>query len=430
MMPKKLSIIFTLLTLTSLGVMAQNNFQPYSQFGFGEIDDGFYNRTSGLAETGIGYRSPRYLINNNPASFSALANQYFTMELSLRGTFINYAGTPVAPAGTESGDLTFRRLVMGIKAAKWWGTSAGLVPFATQNYEFSIPYNVLGTNEIVANQYYQGHGSVNKAYWANSFEFFHHFSIGVEAAYIFGDLNQKYILQNPTTGASEASSQNDIYLQNLRMTYGAQLYGRIGKHWDYVLGGVYEQKAGLLASPNQSVGTGTDTATAQGGGLYNAQSPDYYMYLPNSFGGGLSLTHNHHYTWVADYRYSNWNGVQRENTYPGQDYNIISSYRASAGFEMSKKRVLYNNLIELSYFQSGVYYGKNYLQINGTQIQDMGVTVGIGVNSLKTPLAYNLIFNYGIKGTTANNLIRENYMNLELILNYGTIWFTKGRKFD
>ena len=60
----------------------------------------------------------------------------------------------------------------------------------------------------------------------------------------------------------------------------------------------------------------------------------------------------------------------------------------------------------------------------------MGVTVGFGVNSLKTPLAYNVILNYGIKGTTQNDLIRENYINLTFVINYGSVWFTKGRKFD
>ena len=428
---KKLSIIITLLTVTSLGVMAQNNFLPYSQFGLGEIDNGFYNRTSGMAETGIAYRSNRFLINNNPASYSALTNQYFTMEMSLRGSFITYSGSPVAPASTESGDITFRRLVLGIKAAKWWGTSVGLVPFATENYEFNVPYYVLGSSQVVVNQYYSGHGSVNKAYWAHSFEFFHHLSIGAEAGYIFGDINQKNILQDPNTGASEASTQNDIYLQNLRMTYGIQVYGHIGKKIDYTLGGIYQQKAALLASPNKSVGTGTDTLQASGaGGLYNAQSPNYYINLPNSYGGGLSLTYNQKFTWVADYRYSDWTAVQRENTYPGQDYNIISSQRGSLGFEISKKKIYYNSRIELSYFQSGIYYGKDYLQINGKQIHDMGVTLGFGVNSLKTPLAYNVILNYGIKGTTQNDLIRENYINLSFVINYGSIWFTKGRKFD
>ncbi len=423
-MTPKLSILITLLTVSSLGVMAQNNFSPYSQMGIGDIDNGFYNRTSGLAETGIAYRSPRFLINNNPASFSGLTNQFFTMEMSLRGSFINYAGTAVAPASTQSGDITFRRLVMGIKAAKHWGTSVGLVPFATQNFEYNVPYYIQGSNQEIANHYYTGHGSVNKAYWANGYEFFHHLSIGVEAAYIFGDLNQKDILQNAATGATLTSTQNDIYLQNIYMTYGLQLYGKIGKHWEYTLGGVYSQRADLLASPNKLV-LNNDSLILQ-----NEQSPDGYLSLPNSFGGGISITHNQHYTWLADYRYSDWNSVQRQNSYPGQDYSIVSSERASLGFEISKRRNFYNNKVELSYFQSGVYYGNSYLQINGKQLKDYGVTLGFGVNSLKTPLAYTVVFNYGIRGTTQNNLVRENYANVSFIINYGTIWFTKGRKFD
>jgi hypothetical protein len=70
------------------------------------------------------------------------------------------------------------------------------------------------------------------------------------------------------------------------------------------------------------------------------------------------------------------------------------------------------------------------LQINGKQIKDMGVTVGFGVNSLKSPLAYSVVFQYGIKGTTQNNLIRENYANITFVINYGSIWYTKGKKFD
>ncbi|HEV9037512.1 MAG TPA: hypothetical protein VGQ51_12850, partial [Puia sp.] len=64
------------------------------------------------------------------------------------------------------------------------------------------------------------------------------------------------------------------------------------------------------------------------------------------------------------------------------------------------------------------------------QLRDMGATIGIGANSLKSPLSYQIIFQYGIKGTSQNNIIRENYMNLTFVLNFGAIWYTKGRKFD
>src|SRR5882762_11455052 len=94
----KRSFLLYLLTAMSLGAMAQGNFSPYSQMGIGDLEDGFYNRTSGLSNTGIAYRSNRFLINNNPASFSALTDQYFTVETGLRGSIINYYGTPVDPS--------------------------------------------------------------------------------------------------------------------------------------------------------------------------------------------------------------------------------------------------------------------------------------------------------------------------------------------
>jgi hypothetical protein len=419
----RILILFSLLTVTSLGVMAQNNFSPYSQMGIGDVEDGFYNRTTGLGNTGIAYRSNRYLINNNPASFSGLANQYFTMETGIRGSFVDYVGSPVAPASTQSGDITFRRIVMGIKPAKNWGSSIGLVPFSTQNYEFNVPYFIQGSNNEIANHYYQGHGSVNKAYWANAYEFFHHVSIGVDAGYIFGQLNQKDIIQNGV-GGSQTSTTNNVNLQNIYMTYGLQVYSNIGKHWAFNIGGIYSQKADLLASTTKQV-LGSDSSTLQ-----NEQLNEGYLSLPNSYGAGISVTHNDKYTWLADYRYSDWNGVAAKNTYPGQGYTIVSSERGSVGFEISKKRNFYNNRVELSYLQTGLYYGNSYLQINGQQIKDMGITMGFGANSLKSPLAYTIVFQYGIKGTTRNNLIRENYANITFVLNYGAVWYTKGKKFD
>ncbi len=420
----KRPVIIALLTLVSLKMMGQNNNLPYSQLGLGDLDDGYYNRTSGLANTGIAYRSNRFLINNNPASFSGLADQYFTMEIGLRGQFISYAGNQVNVASTQSADLTFRKLILGIKLTKHWGSSIGLLPYSTQNYEFSAPYDISGTTIQIANHYYQGHGSVNRAYWANSYEFFHHLSIGFDASYIFGQLNENDIIQQAANGPTLVSTTNNTNLQNLYFTYGMQLYGRIGKNWNYSLGGTYSAKAALLAASTKLV-LNANSATLQ-----NIQNQEGYMYLPEAWGAGFALTYKQKYTFLADYRYQNWNGVAAENTYPGQGYSVTSAERGSVGFEISKKKTFYNTRIELSYIQTGLYYENSYLQINGQQIKNYGITAGFGVNSIKSPMAYSIVFQYGVTGTTQNDLIRENYANLTFLINFGQIWYTKGKKFD
>ena len=209
------------------------------------------------------------------------------------------------------------------------------------------PYYISGTTVQIANNYYQGHGSVNRAYWANSYEFFHHLSIGVDASYIFGQLNQNNIIQSAANGATLVSTTNNVNLQNLYFTYGMQLYGGLGKNLNYSIGGTYSAKAALLAASTKLV-LNNDSVTLQ-----NIQNQEGYMYLPQAWGAGLSLGYKQKYTFLADYRYQNWNGVAGVNAYPGQGYAIASSERGSVGFEISKKKAFANYRVELSYIQAG-----------------------------------------------------------------------------
>jgi hypothetical protein len=68
--------------------------------------------------------------------------------------------------------------------------------------------------------------------------------------------------------------------------------------------------------------------------------------------------------------------------------------------------------------------------VNGTPIDDIGGTLGVGVNSKRSPLSFMVVLQYGIRGTTDNNLLRENYMNLSFIFSMREFWYTRGRKFD
>src|ERR1700737_4131251 len=142
---KKQSIFFIfLLSLFSARLFAQGNYSPYSMLGIGDLEDNYYNRTSGLSNTGIALRSGRNLVNNNPASYSALDNQFFAVEMGIRGSLMYYYGQSVLAGQNQAADISFRRLALGKKLTKHWGSSFGLAPFSTQNYEFSNPYYIQG----------------------------------------------------------------------------------------------------------------------------------------------------------------------------------------------------------------------------------------------------------------------------------------------
>src|ERR1019366_6152550 len=83
-------IILLIIVSCRLSVDAQNVTSPYSIIGIGDLEQSYFNRTSGMANTGIAYSNNNYVTINNPASLSMLTNQLFLVELSGRGKFVQY----------------------------------------------------------------------------------------------------------------------------------------------------------------------------------------------------------------------------------------------------------------------------------------------------------------------------------------------------
>ena len=409
------TIIFSFL-LISIGFSQTNN-QPYSIHAIGDITDNIINRTSGLASTGIAYRNSRYLITNNPASLSALDNQFFAGEIGVNGQYIDYSGNAVSQTNHQSSDITFKRFALGTKIFKHWGSAVGLVPYSEENYEYSGS-RPIGGSGLTIPTYDQGYGGINKVFWANGYEFLNHFSIGITTSYLFGTINNKNIILGQGSSIY-LSKNNSTFFDNLYLDYGLQYYGSINAHWDFTVGAVFANQQNLRTETNINV------IDIDSNVLRNKATVGNYN-IPTSYGIGFSLTRNKKYTLVADYKFQNWSSLRSTTG----DFFYENSQRASVGIEISNKKVAYNTLYETSFFQAGFYYNKTYLMVNGTPINDIGGSIGMGVNSKRSILSLLVVLQYGIKGTTTNNLLRENYGNLSFIFSMRDFWYTRGRKFD
>ncbi len=416
----KITLFISLLLLSSIHMLAQTNNSPYSVIGIGDIEDSYYGRiTTGLANTGIAYRNNHNLIGNNPAAYSALDNQFFAGEMAIRMKLVNYFGSNVDPADDQSSDITFKRVSFGTKITNHWGSAVGLMPFSSQNYQFISPLPIGGTNGATTNAYSEGNGGINKVFWANSYDFFNHISIGVNASYLFGSLSQKTILLD-VTGASLTSTTSSSNVNNLYIDYGIQAYGKLGKRWSWAIGGTFANQTDLNSSSKILI------LSSDSGVLKDETIKQSYITIPNTYGVGISLTKDRKYTFLADYRYQAWTPLH----YSGLNYSLENSNRLSAGFEVSNLKTAYGVQYETSYLQAGVYYGDSYLRVYGETIKDMGVTAGFGVNSKRSPMGYTVTFQYGVKGTQAKQLIEERYFNMTIMLSFRDLWYTKGRKYD
>ena len=409
-------VLSILMICAAHGAFAQNTSSPYSILGIGDIEESFFNRTSGMANTGIAYRSPNFLISNNPASYSALQEQFFMVEGSARGKFVNYYSNNLNGTTNQSRDFSVSRLALGIKINKWWGSSVGLTPFSTANYAFSGKKTIQGT-DLFAYADYEGTGGVNKVYWDNGIRLGKHFSMGVSTSFLFGSLTQKETLAGTDVTESIVTTRN-IFLRNLYMSYGAQYFTKLSSKWDLTLGATYANKTDLAAEYSTDITTGSTSIK------YDITKNDYFR-LPNSVGMGLALTKNKKLSMLADYRYQDWSSLQ----YRGAGYSLQNSNRASVGVEFVNLRQVWPITIEKMFYQAGLFYSDSYLSVYNQQLKDMGLSLGIGFNSKRSTLSYLIGFEYGIRGTTAQNLIQERYSKITFTLSYKDFWYTKGVKY-
>lgn len=414
---KRLSfIILLMLPFYSISVYAQNVTSPYSIIGIGDLEQSYFNRTSGIANTGIAYSNNNFVTINNPASVSYLTNQLFLVETAARGKYVKYSGTGVTP-GLSAKDFSIEKLTVGIRIKKWWGAAAGLMPYSTTNYTFSGTQSLQGSN-LTLPVNYDGSGGVNRFFFANGFKITKNLSVGANASYLGGSLLQRDSLFSTDVASSIYTTKN-IYVRNLYLDYGLQYHLKFSKKWNATLGFTYAPETPLRAQNTAVIKDG------KGDTLSNVTLTNTIFTLPANTGVGISIIKDNKLTFLADYRYQAWSSLNVS----GINYRLVNSNRYSAGVEYSKQKEYQGSKFEVSYLQAGAFYNQSYLQISNEQIADRGFTLGAGFNSKRSTLSYHFSFEYGIRGSGITP-VKENYTNFTIGLSYKDFWNTKGRKYN
>jgi hypothetical protein len=411
-MIKKIILYPFFLLITVNTIYAQNNNSPYSIVGLGDIEQSYFDRTAGMGNTGLAISSNRFMYNGNPAANASLDFHYFSIELAGRYKGVNYSGTPVLSSTQQSTDLQMKKLLMAVKPKSFWAVSLGLLPFSTVNYSMYALKYVQGTPQNTL-AYYKGDGGTNQFFITNSFRLNKHFSIGVQASYIFGHLNEQETIIG-TVSDSTLTSIRYITINKPFFKFGAQYKTKVSKNWDASIGGTLSNKTKINADYSLVV---TDGNTVLRSDIVYKSS---FFTIPIMYAGGVSATYKDKYTFAADFNHQDWGTTNIS----GISYNLVNSNRYSVGAEYSNKVRFREFTYEKYFLQAGTFYNNSYLKINGTQIDQFGVTFGAGLQTARG-LGFQAALEIGRRGTTNNNLIKENYNQLTFTLSYRDFWRSK-----
>lgn len=426
---RRVVIIAGLLLLPAL-LFAQfnnNTSSPYSRFGLGDLQPYSFGRTSAMGGASLASRNNQQINTSNPASYTAVDSLVFMFEFGLNGKFSNYSNDITS---MNTNDINFRYFAMNFQITNWMATSLGLTPYSDVGYNVEVNDEVENAGNILLRYY--GEGSISRAYWGLAFEPVKNISVGANLNYMFGMLNRNaetYFLD----AADFYNNQKfeSLRLRDFNLSFGAQATLPLNENQHLTFAAVLENKptyTGFLSDLTRkiiSIQVGNTSRSDQD--TINFQSQDRSaIEFPLTYGFGLSYVKKNSLEVNADYYRQAWSNAK----FFGENNPILTDLdKFAVGAEWIPDRFSIRSYISRIAYRAGLKYEKSYLKLDGQQINDFGISFGVGLPVYRSNSTVNVSAELGRKGTKENNLVLENYAKINLSVNLYDLWFIQ-RKFD
>ncbi len=149
--------------------------------------------------------------------------------------------------------------------------------------------------------------------------------------------------------------------------------------------------------------------------------------LPLEINSGLTYYLNPYHSVAAEYQYQNWDdaefsynlteqGYYKDKTKVGVGYQYHPFLNQQASGFFSNFR-----------YSLGATYDNGFLNISNRDIETMMFHAGLTIPSQRNRSSIDLSFNFGIRGTESENLVKENIWGFKLSLNLAEIMFVRQR---
>ncbi|MFD0964344.1 outer membrane protein transport protein [Pseudofulvibacter geojedonensis] len=430
-MIKNLVIVFA--TMFSLQMVAQQGTSsPYSFYGLGELK--FRGTVENRAMGGISVFSDSIHLNlQNPAGLGKLRLTTFSVGGNQN---FNMLKTNTEEANSASTSLDY--LAVGLPM-KNMAVSFGLMPYSSVGYKtgFTNPFTA-----EAGSKRFEGSGGVSKVFLAAGYNITKSLSVGADINYNFGKIEQEaFEIIEADIDPYDAREYNKSRLSGLSLKFGMAYQKMLNDKLQLMTGVTYSPEMSLksenqqlLSSVTWSPSTGLpsyrDTEVVD---LGNDAETTYK--LPSIFSAGVAISQPKKWMLGIDIAQIG------SNDFPATRFrvpvtissNVNASYTngskyAIGGFYIPK----YNSLT--SYWKRVVYragarFEKTGLVVKGKDIEEFGMSFGVGLPVGKMFSNANLMIEYGSRGTKDKDIVRENFINVGVSLSFNDKWFQR-RKID
>ena len=409
-------------------------YSPYSIYGVGDIskEGTAYNKSMG--GVGIATRNRRFINYLNPAAVTARDSLAFMADFG-----ISEKNTLYHQGDMKSAKNTFN-IYDFILSFPIWRSSAfmvGITPFSDVGYDFSrveTDKNIIGnTGNITYSSY--GKGSVYQAFIGAGATFWKRLSVGAEMIYYFGNIDKVTNMDYTNSSYRSVNSGHDLTVRGVTGKFGLQYEQRLGGNVSMIVGATYRMKTNVKGYStsyrfaNQS--SVSDTLSYRVDTL--AQNN---IGFGDELGVGLSIKGGEQWSVEFNYLRSDWTksgfesvgGFSSVSSRPNTQNAVFSSTVSQSfrvGFELVPNRNDIRYYFKRCSYRAGFYYDKSYYKLNGENVNNMGITIGVTLPVFRWYNGISIGVDFGQRASTRNNMIREQYVMFNLGFNIHDIWFQK-----
>ena len=392
------------IALASICATAQNaTSSPSSRFGYGELNSNLPAAYRAMGGVGVGMRSNKAINPAQPASYTACDSLTFMFDIAGSFLYTNY-GDANGQRNKLNGNLEYVTMQFPLWR-RYLAMSVGVTPYSAVGYGFALVDSI--NQDYYFTKSYRGQGGFTQVYGGLSANICDWVAVGVNAYYMFGDIEQIRSLNFTNASMDSVQQVERFTARSLRLRYGMQLFHTFGKH-TVSLGGVFENKQPFSRMNYEHTETTTlDTmATVEGG-----------FELPMTYGAGLSYEYANRLTIGLDYTCQDWTNTK----YFGKDNALKTSHRYAVGVDY-RNNPMSRKYVDAIYWRFGAFYHTAYT----TQYDqaEMGLTVGFGFPLKTVGTVINTTLEYGRKGLTAG-VLNENYLRMTINASIAEHWFFK-----
>ena len=391
---------------------------PYSRFGLGDFQHNISPVFNAFGGASIALENSKTINFTNPATYTNFSSNTFLFST---GGWNQTTQIQNKNAEQIANSTSLSHFVFGFPLSKKIGASAGMIPFSSIGYDILVR-----DSEYNADMNYYGDGGVSEIYFGTAYQIFDVFSVGINASYLFGALNRRKKLIFDDDTFLNSRSNNKINLKGYYYELGVLYNKSLNNNSSFSIALTANNNTQISAKKNEII------ESFEFSGLLevpidtiNLSTELGEVNFPKYISAGISYNKNNKWLFIAEYNTQDWSDYIMFN----ETDNLVNSMSFSGGLQYTPNYNSINKYYKRIDYRIGTCYRDIPLQFEENQLKEISVSFGFGIPIKKSKTKYDISCTLGNRGTTQDNLIKEQFVRIGLSVSYDAIWFVK-RKYD